>query len=122
MAQASQWIGKPIKRVEDARLLTGRGAFIDDHPPVANACHAAIVPPPPAPRPIVAYAARAALPIRGVVGLTPGEDVAKAPRPFSVGVPAPTHYFCTATDKARFVGEPVALVVARDRYTAEDAA
>ena len=42
-APVTSWIGQPIKRVEDARLLTGRGTFIDDHPPVANACHAAIV-------------------------------------------------------------------------------
>src|SRR5207245_11624941 len=51
-----------------------------------------------------------------------GEDVAVATRPCSAGVTAPAHYFCTATDKARSGGEPVAVVVARDRYTAEDAA
>jgi 2-furoyl-CoA dehydrogenase large subunit len=37
-------------------------------------------------------------------------------------VTAPVHYYPAATDKARFVGEPVAVVVARDRYLAEDAA
>ena len=37
------WIGKSVKRVEDYRLLTGRGTYIDDHPPVANLFHAAIV-------------------------------------------------------------------------------
>src|SRR3989442_757262 len=30
---ATGWIGKPVRRVEDARLLTGRGRYIDDHPP-----------------------------------------------------------------------------------------
>src|SRR5215467_13813697 len=122
MAQASQWIGKPIKRVEDARLLTGRGTFIDDHPPVANACHAAVVRSPHAHARILGYDATMALAMPCVVGVITGEDVAKATKPFSVGVTAPIHYFCMATDKARFVGEPVALVVARDRYTAEDAA
>ena len=34
------WIGKPVKRVEDARLLAGRGSFIDDHDPVPNVHHA----------------------------------------------------------------------------------
>src|SRR2546428_9103535 len=122
MAQASQWIGKPISRVEDARLLTGRGTFIDDHPPVANAYHAAIVRSPHAHARILGYDTAAALAMPGVVGVITGEDVAKATKPFSVGVTAPVQYFCTATDKARFVGEPVAVVVARDRYTAEDAA
>jgi 2-furoyl-CoA dehydrogenase large subunit len=51
-----------------------------------------------------------------------GADVAKACKPFGVGVTAPVHYYPAATDKARFVGEPVAVVVARDRYLAEDAA
>ena len=45
-----------------------------------------------------------------------------APSPSAVGVTAPVHYYCAATDKVRFVGEPVAVVVARDRYLAEDAA
>jgi 2-furoyl-CoA dehydrogenase large subunit len=48
--------------------------------------------------------------------------VGAATRPFAVGVTSPARYYCAATDKARFVGEPVAVVVARDRYLAEDAA
>src|SRR5215510_8037089 len=122
MAQASQWIGKPIKRVEDGRLLTGRGTFIDDHPPVANACHAAIVRSPHAHARIRGWDVSAAVKMEGVVGVITGADVAKACKPFGVGVTAPIHYFPTAIDKVRFVGEPVAVVVARDRYLAEDAA
>jgi 2-furoyl-CoA dehydrogenase large subunit len=116
------WIGKPVKRVEDARLLTGRGRFIDDHPPVGNVHHAAIVRSPHAHARILGYDVAAALAMEGVVGIVTGEDVAKSTRPFSVGVTAPVHYYCAATDRARFVGEPVAVVVARDRYRAEDAA
>jgi 2-furoyl-CoA dehydrogenase large subunit len=115
------WIGKPVKRVEDARLLTGRGRFIDDHPPVGNVHHAAIVRSPYAHARILGYDVATALKMDGVVGIVTGEDVAKSTRPFSVGVTAPVHYYCTATDRARFVGEPVAVVVARDRYRAEDA-
>jgi 2-furoyl-CoA dehydrogenase large subunit len=48
--------------------------------------------------------------------------VADRTKPFGVGVTTPVRYFCAATDKVRFVGEPVAVVVAPDRYTAEDAA
>ena len=40
---SERWIGKSVKRVEDFRLLTGRGTYIDDHPPVANVHQAAIV-------------------------------------------------------------------------------
>ncbi|MEK7445199.1 MAG: molybdopterin cofactor-binding domain-containing protein, partial [candidate division NC10 bacterium] len=116
------WIGKSVKRVEDYRLLTGRGTYIDDHPPVANLFHAAIVRSPHAHARILGYDLAAALATDGVVGAITGADVLKHSKPFSVGVTAPAHYYCAATDKARFVGEPVAVVVARDRYVAEDAA
>jgi 2-furoyl-CoA dehydrogenase large subunit len=117
-----RWIGQPVKRVEDARLLTGRGTYIDDHPPVAHLHHAAIVRSPHAHARILGYDLTAALAVDGVVGAITGEDVARHTRPFSVGVTTPVHYFCAATDKVRFVGEPVAVVVAKSRYLAEDAA
>src|SRR3990172_5861079 len=116
------WIGKSVKRVEDYRLLTGRGTYIDDHPPVANLFHAAIVRSPHAHARIAGYDLAAALAMGGVVGAITGADVAKHTKPFSVGVTAPVHYYCAATDRARFVDEPVAVVVARNRYVAEDAA
>src|SRR5437667_8509640 len=117
-----RWIGQSVSRVEDGRLLTGRGTFIDDQPPVANACHAAIVRSPHAHARIRGWDASAALAMEGVVGVITGRDVAASCKPFGVGVIAPIHYYPSATDKARFVGEPVAVVVARDRYLAEDAA
>jgi len=116
------WIGKSVKRVEDARLLTGRGTFIDDHPPVANLRHAAIVRSPLAHAKIRGYDLSAALALPGVVGVITGKDVARQTKPFAVGVTAPIHYYCAATDRVRFVGEPVAVVVAKSRYIAEDAA
>src|SRR6266540_1449501 len=119
---ARSWIGQPVKRVEDARLLTGRGRFIDDYAPCADVHHAAIVRSPHAHARILGYDVSAALAMKGVVGVVTGDDVAKLTKPFSVGVTAPVRYYCAATDKARFVGEPVAVVVARSRYLAEDAA
>src|SRR2546422_3872308 len=116
------WIGKPVKRVEDARLLTGRGTYIDDHPPVANLHHAAIVRSPHAHARILGYDLGAARAVEGVVGAITGEDVRTLTKPFSVGVTAPVHYYCAAADKVRFVGEPVAVIVAKSRYIAEDAA
>ena len=116
-----RWIGQPVKRVEDARLLTGRGRFIDDYAPCPGVHHAAIVRSPHAHARIHGYDVSAALAMEGVVGVVTGDDVATLTKPFSVGVTAPVRYYCTATDKARFVGEPVAVVVARNRYLAEDA-
>jgi len=98
-----RWIGQSVERVEDGRLLTGRGTFIDDHPPVAQPCHAAIVRSPHAHARIHGWDVRAALAMEGVVGVITGADVATACKPFGVGVTAPIHYFPTATDRARFV-------------------
>src|SRR2546423_1262298 len=119
---SDRWIGKSVRRVEDFRLLTGRGAFIDDHPPVGNIHHAAIVRSRHAHARLVGYDVTRARAAEGVVAVITGEHVAKETRPFAVGVTTPVHYYCAATDKVRFVGEPVAVVVARDRYLAEDAA
>ena len=71
---------------------------------------------------ILGYDLSAALALDGVVGAITGADVARHTKPFSVGVTAPIHYYCAATDRVRFVGEPVAVVVAKNRYLAEDAA
>jgi 2-furoyl-CoA dehydrogenase large subunit len=117
-----RWIGQPVKRVEDARLLVGRGHFIDDHPPCADVHHAALVRSPHAHARILGYDVSRALRMPGVAGVITGEDVQRHTKPFPLGVAAPVRYYCAATDKARFVGEPVAVVVARNRYLAEDAA
>ncbi|HTU07971.1 MAG TPA: xanthine dehydrogenase family protein, partial [Trebonia sp.] len=50
------------------------------------------------------------------------QDVARGLRPFPLSVRTPMPYYAAATDRVRFVGEPVAVVVAADRYLAEDAA
>jgi len=119
---APPWVGRPVKRVEDRRLVTGRGTFIDDLPAPPNVHHAAIVRSPHAHARILGYEVAAALGMDGVVAVVTGADVAKHTKPFSVGVSAPIHYHCAATDKVRFVGEPVAVVIARTRLLAEDAA
>src|SRR5574341_234851 len=41
--------------------------------------------------------------------------------PFSAAISTPVKYYCMAVDKVRYVGEPVAAVVAKNRYLAEDA-
>ena len=116
------YVGQPVPRVEDARLLAGQGSFVDDLPRPPGLHHAAIVRSPHAHARIRGYDVAAARAMDGVAAVITGEDVARLTRPFPVGVAAPIHYYCAATDKARFVGEPVAVVVARSRYLAEDAA
>ena len=58
----------------------------------------------------------------GVVGVLTGADVATLSRPFPAGIETGTPQYAAAIDTARYVGEPIAVVVARDRYLAEDAA
>jgi 2-furoyl-CoA dehydrogenase large subunit len=116
----AQWVGQPLKRIEDPRLLTGRGVFVADLP-LREPYAAAILRSPHAHARIRSIDASAALAAQGVAGVITGADVLAYTRPFAVGVDAPVKYYCLATDKARFVGEPVAVVVARDRYLAEDA-
>ncbi|HZU05754.1 MAG TPA: xanthine dehydrogenase family protein molybdopterin-binding subunit [Chloroflexota bacterium] len=117
----SKWIGARVKRLEDPRLLTGRGTYIDDLRPVPNIHHAAILRSPHAHARILRVDVSKALAMPGVVGVLTPQDVLELSDPFPVGVEAPVKYYATATDKVRFVGEPVCVVVARDRYIAEDA-
>src|SRR5262249_7064468 len=84
----------------------------DDREPLPNVHHAAIVRSPHAHARIAGYDISAARVMPGVVGVVTGADVARLTKPFAVGVTAPVHYYCAATDRARFVGEPVAVVVA----------
>jgi 2-furoyl-CoA dehydrogenase large subunit len=58
----------------------------------------------------------------GVAAVIGPREVAGALRPFPLALKTPMPYYPAATDKARFAGEPVAVVVGADRYLAEDAA
>ena len=50
-----------------------------------------------------------------------GTDIREWAKPFVVGVKQPMEHWCIAIDKVRYAGEPVAVVVAENRYVAEDA-
>jgi 2-furoyl-CoA dehydrogenase large subunit len=117
-----RWIGKPLPRVEDERLMRGAGHFIDDLEPFPRCKVAAILRSPHAHARIRQINVQPALQVPGVVGVITGAEVRAEMRPFPVGVPAPVEYYPIAIDKVRFVGEPVAVVVADSRYIAEDAA
>ena len=120
-AASETWVGRPLPRLEDEALLRGEGRFIDDLDPVANARHAAVLRSPFAHARITRLDPAAALALRGVVGVLTGADVAELSRPFPAGIASPIPHFAAAHETTRYVGEPVAVVVARDRYLAEDA-
>jgi CO/xanthine dehydrogenase Mo-binding subunit len=114
-------VGAAVTRVEDAALLTGRGRFLDDFEPIPGALHAAIVRSPHAHARIRDFDARRALQTPGVHAVVGPDDIAGL-RPFALSVKAPMPYRPGATDRVRYVGEPVAVVVANSRHVAEDAA
>ena len=122
VAVAPSWTGAPIERLEDAALLTGAGRFLDDLGAPPGTLHAAFVRSPHAHARLRAIDAAAALALPGVRAVLTGEDVRRWAAPFVVGVKAPMEHWCLAVDKVRYVGEPVAVVVAEDRYLAEDGA
>ncbi|HXZ01073.1 MAG TPA: molybdopterin cofactor-binding domain-containing protein [Stellaceae bacterium] len=114
-------IGKAIERLEDAALLTGAGRYMDDLPVAPGTLHAAILRSPHAHAELLAIDRAAALAMPGVAAVVTREEVRRWTRPFTVGVKQPMEHWCLAVDRVRYVGEPVAVVLAEDRYRAEDA-
>jgi 2-furoyl-CoA dehydrogenase large subunit len=109
-------------RVEDTALVCGQGRFLDDLDPLPGALAAAVVRSPHPHARIRSFDASAALAAPGVAAVIGPDEVAAGLRPFPLSVRVPMPYHAGATSKVRFVGEPVAVVVATDRYLAEDAA
>ena len=131
-------IGQPVRRKEDFRLLIGRGSFGDDLV-LPGLSHAVFIRSPYAHAWIVAVDKRAALAAPGVLAVLTGADYSAAglgPIPHNPGLSAPpdvqarprggppiaTRHYPLPADKVRFVGEPVALVVAETIAAAKDAA
>jgi 2-furoyl-CoA dehydrogenase large subunit len=110
-----------IRRVEDPDLLRGHGRFADDIPAGPGALHAVILRSPHPHADILSVDARAALAIPGVECVVTGDDARRWTKPFAVAVKTAMEQWCLAIDRVRYVGEPVAVALARDRYVAEDA-
>src|SRR5262245_48700484 len=115
------WVGQSIERVEDAALLTGRGRYIDDIGVPPGTLHAAVLRSPHPHAAIRAIDVAAARSAKGVAAVITGADVTALGAPLLAGVKAPIQCWPIAVERARYVGEPVAVVVATDRYLAEDA-
>jgi aerobic carbon-monoxide dehydrogenase large subunit len=122
-------IGARVTRVEDARILTGRGRYVDDVV-LPGMLHAAFLRSQVAHGRLVSVDASDARELPGVVAVYTGEDVQRLTTAAQAGavsgmnmVPGinlPTVH-ALATDKVRYFGDPIALVVADSRYVAEDA-
>lgn len=117
--------GKRQKRTEDGALLTGRGRFIDDirYP---GMLHVAIVRSAAA-RAAISVDASEARNLKGVVAVIVAADLPATARILPDGhpnpaLPDPAEPPVLAHDEVRYVGEPVAAIVAETRYIAEDAA
>ncbi|MYW97572.1 xanthine dehydrogenase family protein [Amycolatopsis rubida] len=128
------WIGRPVPRVEDDRLLRGHGRYVDDLD-LPHALEAAFLRSPEAHARLVSVDASAALAAPGVAAVWTGEDLAElAPLlnreelrippglaetvdPTVRITPAPL----LAREKVAYVGQPIAVVFAENRYLAEDA-
>ena len=118
---AGEPIGQSLQRVEDFALLTGRGHYASDLPLAAGTLHAAVLRSPHAHAEILAIDAARASAMPGVACVVTGDDARRWSRPFIAAVKSPIGHWCLATERVRYQGEPVAVVVAGDRYRAEDA-
>lgn len=119
------YIGQHLARKEDYRLLTGHGRYVDDIE-VPGALHACFVRSPHAHARIVSIDSEAARQMPGVVAVVTGHDLARwttrqRMAPPIEGLQA-MEMDTLPTVKVRFQGDPVACVIATDRYVAEDAA
>ena len=121
----NRYIGKPEPRADAARLLQGRGSYVDDQK-LPRMVHAAFVRSPHAHATILSIDAEEARAATGVVAVYSGEDLAKHVTPY-VGTlthlaglrSMPQHPL--AVGAARWQGEPVVMIIATSRALAEDA-
>ncbi|MDQ3898783.1 MAG: molybdopterin-dependent oxidoreductase, partial [Actinomycetota bacterium] len=113
------WLGKSVKRNEDARFIAGRGNYVEDVV-LPNMLHMAVLRSPYAHARIVSIDTSAASALPGVVAVVTGELLAQHNLAWMPTLSGDTQAVL-ATDKVRFQGQEVACVVAEDRYVAHDA-
>lgn len=119
-----QAVGASVRRTEDPRLLRGEAAFVDDIR-VPGVQHMAVLRSPHAHARLSSVDVSAARGLAGVVDAFSsadlGADPPAIPALFSLDTFHPAPQYPLAVDTVRFVGEPVAVVVAESRHVAEDA-
>src|SRR5438552_7034680 len=118
------YIGRAIKRVEDPRLIRGIATYVDDMA-LPGLLHVAILRSPYAHARINRIETDAAKALAGVVVVCTGADVNEKCGVVPCASPMPDSripkHTVLAGERVYFVGHPVAVVVAADRYTARDA-
>jgi len=116
-------VGKRIRRQEDPRLITGTATYVDDIK-MPGMHHACILRSPHGAAKIRSINIQPALELPGVAAVFTGKDVeGVGPVPCGASLPGlrvPPHAIL-AKDRVYFIGHPVAVVVATDRYIAADA-
>ncbi len=118
---AQRHVGRPMQRLEDPAILAGRGRYGDDIGVRPGTLHAAVLRSPHAHAELLAIDTQAASQLRGVRAILTRDDLRAWSRPFVVGVKSPMEQWALAMDRVRYVGEPVAVVMAESRAIAEDA-
>lgn len=119
------YIGSSVLREEDRRLTTGRGRYVSDVT-APGMLHMALLRSPHAHARIKEVHTDEARRMDGVFGVYAAADLQEIMRPLPVSVPDPrltrvAMPYPLAVDVVRYVGEPVACVLATSRYLAEDA-
>ncbi|MGC8558655.1 MAG: xanthine dehydrogenase family protein molybdopterin-binding subunit [Nitrososphaeria archaeon] len=120
--KTSKNVGQPLNRIEDYKIVKGQMGYTDDIE-LADQHYAAILHSPYAHALIKKVDLSRALQLPGVVLAISGKEVSKLTKPISsrAAPKSPTSHYILANDKVRYFGEPVAAVVAKDKYTAESA-
>jgi aerobic carbon-monoxide dehydrogenase large subunit len=125
MTRANVYIGSPIDRIEDLRLLTGSGTFVGDLKP-DNLLYAVILRSPFAHGFIRKIEAGAARSLAGVAAIITAAEIGEVPvipvRQHGKPEGEPFRQPVIAEKKVRYVGEPIAVIVASEQCIAEDAA
>jgi carbon-monoxide dehydrogenase large subunit len=123
VAARPKYVGTAVPRIEDKRLLLGRGRYVSDVK-LPGTLHMAVLRATVAHARITGIDTSAALALDGVVAVVTAADLPPlAPLPCIDLYPdsKPALHLVLADGKVRYVGEPVAVVVAADPYVAEDA-
>src|SRR5215470_15780731 len=120
-------LGSPVKRREDPRLITGQATYVDDIK-LVGMLHMAVLRSPYGHARIKSINTEAARKHPGVVAVYTAEDLKGVVGYVPIAAPLPPHITegmgrrgPLAEGKVRFFGDPVAVVIAEDRYVARDA-
>lgn len=115
-----KWVGQPVPRKEDLRLVKGEASYVDDLD--IDCYYVGIFRSDYAHARINSIDTSRAQALKGVLAVITGKEVALETKPIPArAITKPARQYVMAVDKVRYVGEPVAAVVAEDPSIAEDA-